>query len=161
MIYVDATASSAVTVGGEVSLAASIGGPQFQRTSSGSFRLSSEHHDSIFSGVVKFNTPKSNPFYAAAAAGVGLAHRDTTRTGTLTSNGIPPVTTPATQNVSNVVPVFNWGVDGVFATGNRAGIVALFRAYYLIDDDRLPDGVVQRGVSSVIFRYGIGAQVRF
>ena len=160
VIFVDGTASSTVTVGGEVSLAANISGSQFQRSSVGIYSFVSDHHDSIFSGVLKVNTPKSNPVYAAMAAGVGLARRDTTRTGTVTSN-FPPVTTPATQNLSNVVLAFNWGVDGVFATTDRVAIVALFRAYYLIDDDRTPDGIVQRGVSSVIFRYGAGVQIRF
>jgi len=34
-------------------------------------------------------------------------------------------------------------------------------AVLLGDKDRLPDGVVRSGVSSVIVRYGVGAQVRF
>jgi len=159
VVFVDVTASPTVTVGGEVSLAANISGSQFQRTSVGIYSFVSDHHDSIFSGVVKVNTPKSNPVYAAMAAGAGLAHRDTNRTGTVTSN-FPPVTTPATQNVSDVVFAFNWGADGVFAASHRVAIMVLFRAYYLIDDDRLADGVVQRGVSSLIFRYGVGARVR-
>ena len=63
--------------------------------------------------------------------------------------------------MSNVVFALTGAVDGVVAAGNRVGIVGLFRLYYLIDDDLLPDGVVRRGVSSVIFRYGAGVQVRF
>jgi hypothetical protein len=40
-------------------------------------------------------------------------------------------------------------------------LAALVRGHLLRDKDRLPDGVVRRGVSSVIVGYGVGAQVRF
>jgi hypothetical protein len=35
------------------------------------------------------------------------------------------------------------------------------RVHGLLDDDRLPDGVVRRGVSSLIFRFGVGAQLGY
>jgi hypothetical protein len=45
--------------------------------------------------------------------------------------------------------------------GSHAGIVFAGRLHYLLDDDRQDDGVVERGVSSVIFRFGAGLHVRF
>jgi hypothetical protein len=45
--------------------------------------------------------------------------------------------------------------------GDRAGVVVAGRLHYLLDDDRQDDGVVERGVSSIIFRVGAGLYVRF
>ena len=43
----------------------------------------------------------------------------------------------------------------------RSALVTIVRAHRLRDDVRRPDGVVHRDASSVIFRYGLGAQVAF
>jgi hypothetical protein len=161
VIFVDGPERSTVTVGGEMSLAADISGAQSQRSSEGIFSFQSEHHDTIYSALVKVHSRPPGRFNMAAGGGAGAAHRATTRTGTISRCCFQPVETPASQYVSNVVFALTGAVDGVIATGNRVGIVGLFRVYYLFDDDRLPDGVVRRGVSSVIFRYGAGVQVRF
>jgi hypothetical protein len=161
VIFVDGPASSTVTVGGEMSLAADISGAQSQRSSEGIFSFQSEHHDTIYSAIVKVHSRPRGRFNMAAGGGAGLAHRATTRTGTIGRCCVQPVEMPASQYVSNVVFALTGAVDGVVATGNRVGIVGMFRLHYLFDDDLLPDGVVHRGVSSVIFRYGAGVQVRF
>ena len=52
-------------------------------------------------------------------------------------------------------------VDAAVRVNRHLGFITFFRIYKLDDDDRLPDGVVKRGVSSVIARYGVGGQLRF
>jgi hypothetical protein len=102
----------------------------------------------------------------AAGGGAGFARRQTTRTGTFGaitfgSSSVSLVPEPATEELSDVVVALTGGVDGVFAMNPRSGVLGIVRVHKLVDDDRVPDGVVQRGVSSWIVRYGIGAQIRF
>jgi hypothetical protein len=65
------------------------------------------------------------------------------------------------QTLSDAVLAVTGGVDGVFPISGRVGILALARVHYLADKDQTPEFVVRRGVSSLIFRYGIGVRVRF
>jgi hypothetical protein len=161
VIFIDGGETPRITLGGEVSLAADISGSQTQRADGGFYGWLSEHHDSIYSAVVKVHSRAPNRVNIAGGGGASLAHRVTTRTGTFNPCCFTPVETPASQELSNVVLGFNAGVDGVVSTGNRIGIVGLFRFYYLLDDDKVPSGPPRRGVSSLIFRYGAGVQVRF
>ena len=71
------------------------------------------------------------------------------------------MSTPVAETLSNAVLTASGGLDGVIALHKRLAMLALVRVHLLGDKDRLPDGVVQRGVSSVIVRYGVGAHVRF
>jgi len=62
-----------------------------------------------------------------------------------------------------VIPAINIGTELSLA-GDIRGMQrqrVLGRGHLLRDKDRLPDGVVRRGVSSAIVRYGVGAQVGF
>jgi hypothetical protein len=161
IIFVDAALNSAISVGGEVSLAADITGSQDERVSGGSNALLSQHHDTIFSAVFKVNIPASNQFHLAAGGGIGLAGRETNRTGTFRPNVPPFLLTPVAENLSDTVLALTGCVDGVIAIRNRIGILGLVRVHYLADNDRGPGGVVHRGVSSLIVRYGVGAQIRF
>jgi hypothetical protein len=161
VLFVDADVSPAVTVGGEISVARDITGSQRERVPEGGNTLLSEHHDTVVSGMVKLKTPATSRFQMAAGAGAGLARRQTNRSGTFGPFNPPFVLTPVTETLSDTVLAVTGGLDGVFAINRRVGILALVRVHYLADNDRLPDGVVHRGVSSVILRYGIGARVRF
>jgi hypothetical protein len=161
VLFVDADLRPAVTVGGEVSVAGDITGSQRERVVGGSNTLLSEHHDTVVSGMVKLKTPARGGFQMAAAGGLGLARRQTDRSGTFGPYIPPFVLTPVTETLSDTVLAVTGGLDGVLAINRRVGILALVRVHYLADNDRLPDGVVHRGVSSVILRYGIGARVRF
>jgi len=161
VVFVDAAITSTISLGGEVSLAGDITGTQYERGTGGGYTLLSQHHDTVFSGVVKLRTPPPNRFQVAAGAGLGLARRETNRTGTFVSDTPPFVSTPVVESLSDSVLAFTGGLEAIIPIGHRLGILALVRAHYLVDNDRSRDGLVHRGVSSQIFRYGIGAQVRF
>ena len=161
VIFVDADLSPRISVGGEVSIAGDITGLQDERVPAGSTTLLSQHHDTVVSGVLKLKMPATNRFQISAAGGLGLARRQTNRTGTFASFSAPFVSTPVTENLSDTVLAVTGGLDGVFAINSRVGVLALVRVHYLADNDLVPDGVVHRGVSSLILRCGIGARVRF
>jgi len=161
VIFVDAALTPTISVGGEVSLAGDIIGSQSQRATGGSNAFVSRHHDTVFSGVIKLRRPPPNRFQVAASGGLGLARRETNRTGTFISTTSPYVSTPGVESLSDTVFAVTGGLEVVVPIGSRLGILALVRVHYLADDDRRSDGVVHRGVSSQIFRYGVGAQVRF
>jgi hypothetical protein len=161
VIFVDAALKPTISLGGEVSLAGDITGSQFERVPGGSNALVSQHHDTVFSGVVKLRTPPSNRFQVAASGGLGLARRETNRVGTFVHSTPPFAPTPVVENLSDTVFAITGGLEVIIPIGSRLGILALVRAHYLADDDRMRDGVVHRGVSSQIYRYAIGAQVRF
>jgi hypothetical protein len=65
------------------------------------------------------------------------------------------------ETLEDNVVAFTGAVDAAVRVNSHLGLRALFRIYKLDDDDRLPDGVVKRCVSSVIGRYGVGGQLRF
>jgi hypothetical protein len=153
--------SSVASLGAELSLAGDISGMQRQRVLGGDNDLVSRHHDTVVSGVVKFKAPPAGPFQINAVGGAGIAWRQTNRTGAFSSNRPPFMSTPVAETLSNAVLAASGGVDGVIALHQRLAILALVRVHLLGDKDRLPDGVLRRGVSSVIVRYGVGAQVRF
>ena len=44
---------------------------------------------------------------------------------------------------------------------DRVGVIAIGRWHRLRDDDLANDGVVKRGISSTIVRFGAGATFRF
>jgi len=161
VIFVDASVIPAIGIGGEVSLAGDISGTQQERAFGGSNDLVSRHHDTVFSGVVKFKAPPAGPFQIVAVAGTGVAWRQTNRAGTFRSYLPPFISTPVAETLSNIVFAASGGLDGAIALHQRLAILALVRVHLLGDKDRLPDGVVRSGVSSVIVRYGVGAQVRF
>jgi hypothetical protein len=74
----------------------------------------------------------------------------------------PPVAeSPVKEILVDNVVALTGAVDLSFALNRHTGIAGLVRIYRIVDDDRLPDGVVERGVSSVIVRYGAGGQFRF
>jgi hypothetical protein len=161
VIFLEMDVRPNVSVGVESSLSRDITGAQSQRASGGSNSFLSQHHDSLVSGVVKLRTPATARVKLAVAGGVGIALRDTNRTGTFTSVSLQPLSQPVADSVSDIVLAFSGGLDGTFAITSRFGLLAIVRAHVLADDDRLPDGVVKRGVSSFMLRYGVGAQVRF
>ena len=160
VIFLDVAMGRTASLGGEFSTARNISGSQAQRVPGGNNTLLSEHHDIVVSAVVKL-TRTTNRFHVAAAGGLGFARRQTERTGTFRPNVPPFVLSPVTETLSDTVLAATGGLDGVLAISERVGILALARVHYLADNDRLPDGVVHRGVSSLILRYGIGARVRF
>jgi hypothetical protein len=53
------------------------------------------------------------------------------------------------------------GVDLAVVITNYVAVLGIGRLYRLRDADRQADGVVRRGVSSTILRYGAGLSVRF
>ena len=159
---VDVALAPHVSIGGEMSLAGTIHGSQSQRAGFGvSNDFISEHRDNVFGGVVRFWTPDGEPVRAAVAVGAGVAQRHTVRTGTTRSSFPPFTSTPFSDTLSDVVLAYTLGGDIVVRVTDRVGALASGRVHRLRDDDRQPDGVVHRGVSSTIYRYGGGLQVRF
>lgn len=149
------------TIGGEASVAGGISGQQSQRTSVAANLFVSRHRDSVFSGVFKIGTPIDAPVRAAVAVGGGLAFRHTARAGT-TSSLLPPGShMPFNQTISDLVLSYSIGGDVEVRVARRVRLLAVARRYQLRDNDRQSDGVVKRGVSSTIVRYGVGAAVRF
>ena len=167
IVFIDAERGTIWSVGVEMSLATAITGTQRSRGNprlGGSFvtnTFASNHKDLLFSGTVKAKTPANARFQAAAAAGFGLAIRQTDRVGTSTSDFPPVRTAPFQETVSDWVPAATFGADGAIALNRRISVLVIARLHALIDDDKLPSGVVARGVGSVLFRYGVGALVRF
>jgi len=161
LAMVDVPLGSRASVGGEASLAGTISGAQIERVPGGGNTVVSDHHDNVFSGVLKLGTPPGDRVRAAAVIGGGIAHRDTERNGTFGSSFPPIVSTPVHEALSDWVPALTGGVDLAVGLNNHVAVLAAGRLHQLKDDDRLPDGVVHRGVSSTIFRFGVGAQVRF
>jgi hypothetical protein len=149
------------SVGGEASINGSLTGEQFERVSGGANQLMSRHRDSIFSAIVKVRSPPASRFQVAAGGGAGLAWRHTIRVGHFAGDSSPAVLDPVTETLDDAVPVLTGAVDAVVRAGDRLGIVALIRLHKLEDEDRLPDGVVKRGVSSLIVQYGAGVQIQF
>jgi hypothetical protein len=161
IVFVDGVITPHFSVGGEFSWASAISGEQSQRVPGGSNVFVTDHRDAVMSVTAKFGSRRDAPVNIALAGGVGLARRHTHRVGQLVNNS-PPFEGPAfEQTLTSVVPAFTGGVDTVVGLGSHAGIVFAGRLHYLLDDDRQDDGVVERGVSSVIFRFGAGLHVRF
>ena len=161
MLFIDADVAARVSVGGEVSLGVEIKGGQHQRALGGSNDLRTRHHDTIFSGVVKFTTLSAGPAHVAAVMGAGLAWRHTIREGSFRPDLPPFGTTPVEQTLSNAVFTTTVGFDGVIVVSPRTALVWTGRFHLLNDDDREPSGVVRRGVSSRVFRFGGGARFNF
>lgn len=158
---VDRAAGRNLAVGGEVSLAGAIAGAQSQRAPGGANSFVSEHRDTVFSGVVKIGTPLDAPVHLAFVAGGGVAQRHTVRTGAFNPDfGLRPSTLFA-ETLTDWVPAFTVGLDLGVALAHHVGVVGAARVHTLKDDDRLPDGVVKRGVSSAIVRIGGGVRVKF
>jgi len=156
----DFAVGSRVGIGGEVSLASDISGIQNERVSGGSNHLVSDHHDSILTAVLKIGTPASERVRIAGVIGSGVAHRHTERHGTFQSSNTTtprPVSEVLTDNVWTMTA----GLDLAVGLTEHLAFIAAGRLYLLRDDDLQPDGVVKRGVSSTIFRFGGGLQVTF
>jgi hypothetical protein len=161
VLFVDAPMTSRFAVGGELSWARDISGEQSQRVPGGSNIFLSNHHDTVMSGTVKLGSPRDAAVHAAVVGGAGLARRHTHRVGRLFRNS-PPFEGPAfEETITSVVPAFTGGIDTVVRLGSHAGVVIAGRLHYLLDDDRQDDGVVERGVSGVMFRFGVGLHVGF
>jgi hypothetical protein len=161
LLFVDATVSGRVTVGSELSLGAEIKGRQQESVSGGSNSLTSRHHDTIFSGVVKYTALHAGPAQVAAVLGAGLGWRHTVRIGTFRSDQSPFSPTAVDETLSNLVFATTVGFDGVVNFSPRTALVWTGRLHWLKDDDRDPSGLVYRGVASTIVRFGGGVQVRF
>jgi hypothetical protein len=160
-VSVETAVRSSFGVSVEASFATAITGMQFQRQSGGTNALVSEHHDSILSLLAKGRIPLAPRFQIAVGGGVGLAYRQTLRSGSFTPVSPPHTQTPVTEELTDRVFAVTAGVDGTVSIHERWALVANLRVHKLLDDDRDPDGVVERGVSSLIFRYGLGARFAF
>jgi hypothetical protein len=161
VIFVEVDVSQTVSLGSEFSKAGTISGAQEERVSAASKKFLTTHHDTVLYGVIKLKPRNTTGSHVVAVGGLGFARRQTERTGTLTSSIRPFTTTPVLETLSDTVPAATGGVDGVFPISRRAGILVVARVHYLADKDRGLQGIVYRGVSSLIFRYGIGLRVRF
>jgi hypothetical protein len=159
---VDVAIGSRVSIGGEASPAADISGTQNQRAAGGNNHFVSDHRDTVFSGLVKVGTPSSERVRAMAVVGGGMAQRRTERTGTFGRDFAPvPTTTAFQETLTDYVWAFTAGVDIAVGLTDHVALLGVGRFHQLRDNDLRPDGVVNRGVSSTIFRYGGGLQVRF
>lgn len=161
IVFGDAILRPMLSVGGEASFGGTITGQQSERVSGGSNQLLSRHRDWIFSAVVKAHSPATSIVQISAGGGVGLARRHTVRTGSFVQDFPPRAGGTVSETLEDNVVAFTGAVDAAVRVNGHLGLLALFRLYKLDDDDRLPDGVVKRGVSSVVVRYGVGGQLRF
>jgi hypothetical protein len=149
-----------LTLGGEVSTAGAISGEQSQRSGTATNAFVSRHRDTVISATAKFAVPIGR-LRAAAVGGAGGAYRRTSREGTTASIFPPASRSPFSDTLSTFVLSYTVGADVTFRITQRLSVLAVGRRHQLRDDDRLADGVVRRGVSSTIYRAGIGAQWRF
>lgn len=150
-----------LTIGAEVSTAAAITGDQSQRTSAATNAFESRHRDTVFSATAKFPVPIGGRLRVAAVGGAGGAWRRTSREGTTASLFPPASRSPFSETLSSFVFAYTFGADVTVRLTGRLSILALGRVHKLRDDDRLDDGVVRRGVSSTVYRAGVGGQWRF
>jgi hypothetical protein len=157
----EARLSSSLGLAGEISLGGRISGSQQQRAPGGNNALLSQHRDRVLSLVLKLDAPAPERFHLALAGGAGLARRQTRRSGLFTPNSPPFSATPVAEELSSWDIALTGGIDGSVALDDRVSLVTMVRVHRILDDDRLPEGVVRRGVSSVIVRYGLGARVAF
>jgi hypothetical protein len=74
--------------------------------------------------------------------------------------GLRPSTLVA-ETLTDWVPALTAGVDLSASLTRHAGRLGTARVHELKDDDRMPDGVVKRGVGSAIIRLGGGVQLKF
>ena len=161
ILMLDVPAGATVSVGGEATLAASISGTQSQRVGSfTSAEFESRHRDRVFSATVKAGMPFTGRVRAAAVGGFGAARRYTSRTGTVGSFSTPGIS-PYSATLTTWVPAATGGVDVAVHVAERVAILGTGRVHYLVDDDRQEDGVVRRGISSLIARIGAGVQIGF
>ena len=161
VVSVTRAAARNLAFGGEVSLASAISGAQSQRASGGSNTFVSEHRDTLFSGIATIGTPLDAPVHLAFVVGGGVAQRHTVRTGAFNPDfGLRPSILIA-DTLTDWVPAVTVGADLGVALARHVGVVAVARVHKLADDDRTPNGVVKRGVSSTIVRLGGGVQVKF
>ena len=158
---IDVAIGSRASVGGEISLAGDISGAQNERVPGGGNTLVSAHHDTVFSGVLKVGTPLNQRVRAAAVIGGGIAQRHTERNGTFGPFSPPFTSSPVHETLSDTVFALTGGVDVAVGLTDHVALLAVGRLYHLKDNDRQASGVVHRGVSSTILRYGGGLQVRF
>jgi hypothetical protein len=161
IVFGDAHLQPKVSVGGEASCGGAISGQQFERVPGGSNQLLSRHRDWIFSAIVKAHSPASSIVQISAGGGVGLARRHTVRTGNFVRDFPPGAAGSVTETLGDNVRAVSGVIDTAVRVNRHLRVLTLFRIYKLDDEDRLPDGVVKRGVSSVIVRYGVGGQVQF
>jgi opacity protein-like surface antigen len=158
---IDVAIRPRVAVGGEVSLAGDIGGAQRERAPEGDNALISEHHDTVFSGVLKIGTAQDQRVRASAVVGGGIAQRRTERNGTFLPFLPSSRSSAVHEQLSDYVLAFTGGFDVAVGLSAHVALVGVGRLYQLKDDDREGSGVVHRGVSSTIVRYGGGLQIRF
>jgi len=158
---VDRAAARSVAFGGEISLASAISGEQSQRAPGGSNVFVSEHRDTILSATVKIGSPLDAPAHVAFVLGGGVAQRHMTRSGAFNPGFGLRVSTPFSETLNDWAPAITLGVDLAVSLARRAALFGAARVHALKDDDRLPDGVVKRGVSSTIVRLGGGLQLNF
>jgi len=149
-----------LAIGGEVSTAGQISGEQSQRNGTSTNAFVSRHRDTVFSATAKFGVTVGR-VRASAVGGAGGALRRTSREGTTASIFPPASRAPFSDTLTNFVFAYSIGADVRFALTDRLAILAIGRRHRLKDDDRLASGVVARGVSSTIYRAGVGAQWRF
>ena len=138
-----------------------ISGFQSERISAGENRFVSTHRDVLMLGVAALQGRPSSRIHFAAVAGGGLARRHTSRVGTTLRLSPTRVETPFAEVLTGISPVVGGGPNIVFTVSDSVGIVGMWRGHYVLDDDRGGDGVVERGVSSLLVSFGVGVQVTF
>jgi hypothetical protein len=150
-----------LTGGAEVLFPGTISGIQSQRISGGENHFVSTHRDVLMLGVAAFQRPPSSRIRVAGVAGGGLAWRHTSRVGTTRPTNPNRPETPFAEVLTKLSPVVGGGPNVAFAVNESVGIVGLWRAHYVIDDDRREDGPVEIGVSSFVVSFAVGMQVTF
>jgi hypothetical protein len=111
--------------------------------------------------VVKIGAPLDRRVRASGVIGGGIAQRRTEREGTFGPFNPASPSSPFHASLSDYVLAFTVGIDVAVGLTNHAALVGVGRLYQLKGNDRDASGVVHRGVSSTIVRYGGGLQLRF
>ena len=133
------------------------GGTLTAQQSTRIFTFATRHRDAMLTGVFRF-TPmaRQSRVTPIIVIGPGVAFRRTSRVGRLKVAAM----TPHQEELNDVVPALLFGGDLSMRAGRYLAVVPFARAHVLLGGDRA-GGVVNRGVSSLIFRVGVSGEVWF
>src|SRR5262245_65590779 len=111
VFFLDRGMSDRLTVGGEASLADEISGRHRQFFQDGAITFDTQHHDSLFSGIVKARAVDWQRLHFGPALGLGAAWRHTSRQGVFRQYANPSSGEFVRETLSDVVLAATVGFD--------------------------------------------------
>lgn len=112
------------------------------------------HRDTIVSGLLGMAPRTPGKVTPVWVAGAGLVFRHTER------SPVPGRSNFGSYTQNDVAFGVGGGLDMFIHLSPRLSLLPTFRFHYVFDEDRRLDGVVNRGVGSMIWRGGVGVGVR-